>query len=321
MQRSWPRRVHQRALKVAPRILQFAVVVICMGLNIASYAQSSPKGFEVVEFPSAHADGTMLRGYLSQAPNPSGQVPAKQALVLALHGCGGLWSARGDLDKRYRDYQHWFNQRGIHFLALDSFSPRGKASGICTEALAKRNLHPADRRLDVQGALRWIKQQPWVDQERLLLLGWSHGASTLLSSIDRGGIVAVSDWPPDLGDFKAAVAFYPGCTPASQTSQYRLKLPLLLMIGEDDNWTPARACQVFYDQQARHLQAAGLDPARLQLKLYPGAHHGFDSTSPVRHRADVPNGVNRRQGVMSGGHPASREDALKTLDAFVKQFL
>jgi dienelactone hydrolase len=321
VQRVMPRREPNGALRFALHAMQLMVLLIGTVQSVASHAQGSPEGFETVEFPSAHADGTVLKGYLSQAPKPNGQPVPKQALVLALHGCGGLWSTRGDLDKRYRDYQQWFNQRGVHFLALDSFSPRGKPRGICTEALAQRHLHPADRRLDVQGALRWLKQQHWVDQERLLLLGWSHGASTVLSSIDRGGIAGVSDWPTDLGDFKAAVAFYPGCTPVSQSSQYRLKFPLLLMIGEDDNWTPARPCEAFFAQQARHLQAAGLDLSRFQLKLYPGAHHGFDSTSPVRHRADVPNGVNRRQGVTSGGHPASREDALKTLDTFVKQFL
>ncbi len=307
----------------------------------ALQAQSIPAEFSAVEFVSAHPDGNVLRGYLSRAIDESRPGLAEPVMV-ALHGCGGLWDARGQLGQRYRDYHAWLRKRGISLLLVDSFSTRGKARGICTEPSAHRSIHPVDRRRDVQGALQWLQGQSWVDSKRVFLLGWSHGASTVLSTLDRHGEQArASDEQPnvvagkatlasntdvtirsgELMDFKAAIAFYPGCGPASQNSDYRLDTPLLLMIGEDDDWTPARACERFYRQQTGKLQQRGLESGLFQLKLYPGAHHGFDSNSPVRHRRDVPNGVNRGRGVTAGGHPPSREDAFMTLDAFLKQYL
>ena len=50
--------------------------------------------------------------------------------------------------------------------------------------------------------------------------------------------------------------------------------PLLILIGELDDWTPA--------EPSRKL-AAGYP---VEIKVYPGAHHSFDSILPVRHVAD-----------------------------------
>lgn len=304
-------------------------------------AQSIPAEFIAVEFVSAHPDGNVLKGYLSRAIDEI-KPGLTEPLVVALHGCGGLWDARGELGLRYREYRAWLKTRGISLLLVDSFGTRGKARGICTEPLAHRSIRPVDRRLDVQGALQWLQGQAWVDRQRVFLLGWSHGASTVLSTLNRDNAQAIATEgtpniaggtatsashpvpttrPRELMDFKAAIAFYPGCGPASQNPDYQLTTALLLMIGEDDNWTPARDCERFYRQQTEKLQQRGLESGLFQLKLYPGAHHGFDSSLPVRHRRDVPNGVNRGRGVTAGGHPASREDAFKTLDVFLKQYL
>lgn len=296
--------------------------MLSVAVVVQARAQSVPSDFVALDIPSAHSDGNILKGYLSRFTDPN-QPEAKHPLVVALHGCGGLWNSRGSLDSRYREYQAWFKARGISMLLVDSFSTRGKPRGICTEPLANRAIRPADRRLDVQGAVKWLKSQPWVDTQRLLLLGWSHGGSTALSTLDRHEAPGStpSGWPGDLPDFKAAIAFYPGCTLASRNSDYRLNTPLLLMIGEDDDWTPAPSCENFHRYQTSLLLKRGLESHRFQLKVYPGAHHGFDSNNPVRRRPDVPNGTNKGNGVTAGGHPPSREDALNTMDKFLKQFL
>jgi dienelactone hydrolase len=286
--------------------------------------QAAPSGLLEIEFVSAHADANLLKAYISRA-SQEGSATKEEPVVVALHGCDGLWSARGDLGQRYREYQAWLNARGLSLLLVDSFSTRGKARGICTEPLANRTIRPADRKLDVQGAVQWLQNQPWVDKNRLFVLGWSHGGSTVLSTLDHhvqalGGQGQVA-WPSDLANFKAAIAYYPGCGPASQNSDYHLDTPLLLMIGEDDDWTPARPCERFHRNQTASLAKRGLETERFQLKIYPGAHHGFDSSFPVRHRPDVPNGNRRGQGVTAGGHPPSREDAFKTLEAFLRHYL
>ena len=59
-----------------------------------------------------------------------------------------------------------------------------------------------------------------------------------------------------------------------------------------------------------------------RLLVLWGKHDlSFELSEPEAYRRDVPNGTNRGQGVTAGGHPSSREDAFKTLDAFLKQHL
>ena len=295
-----------------PLLLLWALFVIAPAMSLA---QSIPTDFAEVSFASDHRDGAVIKGYLSRAPKPSALQEGKEPIAIALHGCGGLWTSRGDLGKRYRDYRDWFHERGIGMLLVDSFAPRGKPQGVCTEKLANRSIVPADRRMDVQGAVRWLSTQAWVDSSRLLVFGWSHGGSTTLWSIERA-----QAWPSDIPELKAAIAFYPGCTPASQNSNYTLQIPLLLMIGEADDWTPAAPCIRFHEQQQAKLAQAGLDKSRFQFKLYPDAHHGFDSFNKLQLRADVPNGVNRGRGVTTGGNPSAYQDALSTMDRFLKQY-
>lgn len=303
-----------RLRRLAARLPMLLAAALGLGLGAApARAQSLPTGFSSVEIAPMSPGQTTVRAYLNRIEPAAG---GRSPLVLALHGCGGVWNSRGQMGKRYRDYQAWFQSRGISFLLLDSFTPRGKPAGICTEPTAQRDIHPEQRRIDVHNAMHWLSQQAWVDASRILVLGWSHGGSTTLASIDRS-----LPWPEGLPDFRAAVAFYPGCTPASQRDRYQPGMPLLLMIGESDDWTPARPCILLHERQQARLRSEGLEETRFEFKLYPGAYHGFDGTDPLRVRADVPNGQRRGRGVTVGGDPAARADALQRLDAFIKRWL
>ena len=84
--------------------------------------------------------------------------------------------------------------------------------------------------------------------------------------------------------FRAAVAFYPGCIALSQAKDaYHPYAPLLILIGEADDWTPAAPCV----ELAAKTKAGG-DP--VEIVTYPGAHHGFDRINlPVRYRPEVRN--------------------------------
>ena len=129
-------------------------------------------------------------------------------------------------------------------------------------------------------------------------MGWSHGGSAVLgaTNLNHPDVARAVVRP------RLAVAFYPGCE-ADVRRGYRASTETLLMLGLADDWTPAAPCQTL----------AGEGPPRVSVLAWEGAYHGFDDTGPVRHRADVPNGVNPGQGVHRGGHPEARQASQQAL--------
>lgn len=255
---------------------------------------------------------------------PREGTPARSQLlpvVVALHGCGGLVDMRasarragtieevidpaGALQSRYREYAHWLTERGYAVLMPDSFSSRGKAQGICTEGLDSRGIDDKTRRADALAALRWVARQPGIDTRRIVLLGWSNGAQAVLATID-----ASRPWPADTPTVDRAVAFYPGCKRAVQQHDFRLRSPLLLLIGGADDWTPATRCAMLQNAvQARQPNA------RFRLEIYPGAYHGFDGTSELHVRRDL--AARRGAAVTVGGDAVARVAALAQLDSWL----
>ncbi|MGH8786789.1 MAG: dienelactone hydrolase family protein [Cupriavidus necator] len=254
-----------------------------------------------------------------------GATPRALPVVVALHGCGGLLSARpsragaagatgtdkadvsGMLQQRYREYAHWLTERGYAVLMPDSFSARGRPHGICSEPNDTRGIDDRTRRADALAALRWVAQQPAVDTARIVLLGWSNGAQAVLATVD-----ASRPWPAGTPQVERAVAFYPGCKRAVQQHNFRLRAPMLLMIGGADDWTPATRCAML--QSAVLARQPG---ARFRLEIYPGAYHGFDGTSELHMRRDVPAGMRKTQGVTVGGDAVARVAALAQLDSWL----
>ena len=256
----------------------------------------------VVEFASLDAPAgkaVQLKAHWYTAPGP--QAPA---LVL-LHGCGGMYNAKGSVSERMRDYAAWLNQQGMHALVVDSFTPRGEKE-ICTQRTGTRAVTMAHRRQDALAGLQWLAQRPEVDAQRIGLLGWSNGGSTVLS--------ATNTRHRQVKDFTRkpafAVAFYPGCE-AELKRGYAPSAPLLLLVGEADDWTSAAACHQLADA------AVGNKP---QIEGYAGAHHGFDSSGPVRLLKNVPNGVNPGQGVHVGGNAEARQRSRERLLQFLQAY-
>lgn len=148
--------------------------------------------------------------------------------------------------------------RGLPRPLPESFASRGLKS-ICETPNRERTVHEADRRADVYAAAAWFKARADVDASRLAVLGWSHGAQTVLHTIDRSAPFVASRPLP----LRAAVAYYPGCSAILKQNDYALATPLLLMVGENDDWTPAAPCQnswrVFQQRQRRR---SSLPPTR-----------------------------------------------------------
>ena len=257
-----------------------AALALCMLATLA-------RGQERVSFPSFDGAGNapvVLSGYFfaaSTSPAPA---------IAMFHGCGGAYDKDGQLARRQREYAALFNGLGLHVLVVDSLTARYEKE-LCTQRNASRRVTQANRRLDALGAIAYLADRADVDAKRIGLIGWSNGGSTVLSAtnLHHRDVVAATPKPA------FAIAFYPGCE-SDLKRGYLPSAPLLMLVGELDDWTPSAPCLAL---------AASVPEARPEIVAYGGAWHGFDSDAPVRVRKDVPNGVHPGQGVHVGGNPAA----------------
>lgn len=258
---------------------------------------------ERVSIQSLHRDKTLLTGYLLR---PAAEGPAPT--VLLLHGCSGPLTSKGQIASRERAWMNLFASKGYAVMLLDSFNPRGFAS-ICTNGQRPLTAEQ-DRPYDAYAALGWLRAQPFVNGDKVAVMGWSHGAMTTLAAISADMIREIGWTQPG---FLTAVAFYPGCIELNKT-KYVNKTPLLMQLGEKDDWTPAKNCV------AMAKAAAGRGAAPIELDVYPGAYHAFDNpTGKVTARSANSGGGDRK--VHSGADPAARAKAIpRTADWLAKAF-
>jgi dienelactone hydrolase len=270
-----------------------AVAVLAALLSLPARAQ------EAVEIPNG--DDKPLKGVLFKPDGP-GPFPA----VIALHGCGGL-GARGKLSARHADWAERLRNLGMIVLFPDSFGSRGLESQCL---VADRTVRPGRERVaDTMSARNFLLARADVAADRISLLGWSNGASTVLWSIAR-------DKQPkdDRPDFHAAVAFYPGCRLVAQAAERRDwegRVPLLLLIGEADTWTPALPCRQLVKLTTEARRSA-------VIVSYPGAAHDFDHPSlKLTRRTGLAFTGDNSGEAMVGTDLAAREDALMRVPAFL----
>jgi carboxymethylenebutenolidase len=238
-------------------------------------------------FPSA--DGrTELVGYLF-VPDGPGPHPA----IVLLHGRGGPYSANVDagctlvapdhaspcnattLSRRHEMWGEYWAAHGHVALLVDSFGPRGRAHGYGRfthddpdrDAVNERTVRP----LDAEGALAWLAARPDVRADRVMLQGWSNGASTALNVMTRQAAGDAADKPHR---FRAALVFYPGCGPKALLSRdVRVDAPVWVFLGAADEEVSPTVC-------AEVLARASGGP--VSVTTYPGATHDFDDPGKAR---------------------------------------
>ncbi len=236
-------------------------------------------------------------------PAGAGPFPA----VVIMHGCSGMHDREGNLTRGYRYRAELLRDLGYVVLLPDSFGPRGYRS-ICS--LRPRPVLPGrDRVRDAHAAANWLAQQPDVDPGGIALAGWSNGGATVLAAMQRA--------PADLPRFRAAIAFYPSCSAAARRDPpYAPYAPLLILIGEADDWTPAAPC-------VELAKRADTSLAPLTVVTFPEAHHAFDSIgAPLRRREDVGNANSPTgRGATVGEHPVAREQANARMREFLERHL
>jgi dienelactone hydrolase len=283
----------------------WAALIAALWLPLPAEAAPEWVGFPSLDAPLTGGAPTELRGLLFR-PSGAGPFPA----VVGLHGCGGLLDNKGALQARETAWAGVLTERGYVMLFVDSFTPRHQA------ASCRDNTPPVypwrERMFDVYGALTYLQQQPFVLADRIGLMGWSHGGGTLMFSIDRHAKARPARLPK--GDFRAAVAFYPGwCSAQYLGSSWGSDIPLLLLMGGSDDWTPARPC---LDVMRESAPGEGT----VETHLYDGAYHDFDWPGMPLHTITVFRGHHSADKHV-GLNPAARADALQRVPAFLDRYL
>jgi dienelactone hydrolase len=242
---------------------------------------------QAVHFPSVATGsapaGPEISGWLYR-PGGAGPFPA---LVLA-HPCNGVSEHTDGWGKLLASW-------GYVVVAPDSFGPRGQRSVCGRGTVVSGNMRVAD----VAGALDFLNAQPFVRRGDIGLIGHSHGGWTTVRAVQKNYGLAARG-------LRAAVAYYPTCQPQFDRD---VEVPLLILIGDKDDWTPAAAC--------RKLQAAGFTrPELVEAVYYPNAYHSFDSRATDR-TITVADGKSHHLAY----DPAAGPDAEARTKAFFAKYL
>jgi dienelactone hydrolase len=269
----------------------FRAAILVVSVLLAGCASAT------VSFPNV-TPGTALRIPAEEfRPSGSGRFPA----VVLMHGCHGV-------SESHRDWARWFSQRGYVALVVDSWRPRG-----LTEACTPGEELPNTARFDdAIGALRWLQARPYVDRDRIGIIGWSNGGVFAMAAVNGPTFERTKKRGVEIPDpgFRAAVGVYPGgCFTLVNELSVR---PLLLLVGADDDWTLASECVELTEKQ----RAKGAD---VTLVVYPGAVHYFDVEGQPRVvLTDVENRnkPNKCCGATVGYDPAAAADAHRRVAEF-----
>ncbi len=253
--------------------------------------------------------------YFLSKPGGDGPFPA----VVILHDCSGLGPGSSGAPWRWASE---LTRRGYVTIWPESFVSRGRTRDLCSDP-SPPSITYEQRADDAYDALKHLRSLPFVDRRRTAVMGGSHGGTSALATI--------VDVPPNAArnnpGFAAAIALYPNCGrkignwsverkssggPITRyVGAFKPLAPLLILIGELDDWTPAEPC--------RHLaEVARTAGYPVTIKIYPGAHHSFDSIAPVRHlpgRINVNSPTGR--GATTGGNAQAWADAVLQVERFL----
>ena len=208
-----------------------------------------------VTYPSEKIE---LAGFLAR---PGGE--AARPAVVILHEWWGL-------NDHIKDIAVRFAREGFVALAPDLYSRLGHQVTADAQEAAKlmESLQSQLILLDTNATTRWLKQQPFVDAQRLGAVGFCMGGTFALTMASHNS------------DIRAAVPFY-GQVPPTDSLKY-LVAPVLYIHGGADTWITKREA----DRMQQGLTQFGRPG---EVVSYPNCPHAFfnDTRTDVYRAAEA----------------------------------
>jgi dienelactone hydrolase len=124
---------------------------------------------------------------------------------------------------------------------------------------------------DAFGALKLLRSHPYIDQNRIGIMGYSSGGFASLLSYDEK---VRKNMVEENLRFAAHVNVYASSMLIFKENQ-PTNSPMLFLMGEKDNTCPLNKMIAYTEK----LKDAG---GNIRTIVYPGAHHVFDAQGPVR---------------------------------------
>ena len=224
--------------------------------TIISFESANPFSFRDVIKKLDKQNPQQVFGILTLPDNidPNEKVP----LIIGV--AGSL-----DWGSHHMEYLEMYQNMGIATFELQSFKSRNITSTVGTQV----EVTTAMMILDSYRAFETLSTHPNIDKNKVGITGWSLG----------GGVTLYSAWLPlknainkDL-QFAAHLAYYPPCFAIPEDISFT-DSPMHILIGELDNWVPAKACEEY----VTILQNENYD---INVTVYEDAHHSFDRDAPI----------------------------------------
>lgn len=229
---------------------------------------------------------------------PDDTFAGPRPVLIQAHGCGGMQA------DRHRDWAAKAAALGFVSVIIDSNRPRGYTRETALETICVGDaLLGQERAADLLVAYDTARATGRIDPQQVYLIGWSHGAWTIMDFLTMGpstlpaGLTAYDGpWPEVAG----AVLFYPHCGlgALSRVRKWQSQPNVLALLAAEDEIVDTAQCEAMLAEMAARGQP-------VEQYTYPGVNHGFDNAFMRAETADW-------------YQPDEAEDAVRRVEAFLR---
>lgn len=226
-------------------------------------------------------------------------------LIVVAHSCAGF-SQNGY--RNWREWADWANKKNYAAVLIDSWSGRNFGD-VCSQPGLANVIYPI-RVKDSYEVATEIARTKNIDKSKIFLIGGSHGGRLAYEILTKSSVDRFPD--NQYIKFAGAVGLYPGCS--AYMSKEPTQSPLLLIVGEIDDWTLPQHCYNLASA-AKNSKEPGYD---ISIEVIKGAGHSFDYYWVQTVMRSIV-GQGGKVGVSIGGTRSQRKEAERLIEIFLEK--